>query len=106
MTVTLYLPDQFPQPVELLPLADGIHNSAPVFEQVATLLKCHLSLVDVLAAGSGYVIYSVFDSEDSLNLPAMAVASSLTGVLFDQADDDIALRGPVLVVTGLQNSSL
>ena len=100
MTVTLYQPganprDIFPKDYEVR-LSDGqvVQN----VEQAAELLDCHASLVDVLACGAGYVIYSVFDCEGPQNIPAMAAVASVTGIEFDPANDDELLRGPVLVI--------
>ncbi len=96
MDVTLYLPGVIP-----LPLDDALFTFLPTQDQIghaATLLECLPSLVDVLASGPDYVIYTVFDSDGEINEPAMWVSWNLTGILFTTQDEDLTLRGPVLVV--------
>ncbi|GAB3879718.1 hypothetical protein GCM10028824_43650 [Hymenobacter segetis] len=65
---------------------------------VPGLLRCSPKLVDVLANGPGYIVYSVFDCEDEINPAAMEVVGKLTGQSFDIENEDEILRGPVLVV--------
>lgn len=98
---TLYLPQQSPQvvPIEGLSLPDPATGFAQVTEQVSALLGCAPELVDVLASGPEYVIYSVFDSEEMVNDAAMKAVAEMSGVAFDAEDDDAVLRGAVLVVT-------
>ena len=86
MKTTLYPPGTEPQ---ALPL--GTANPGQ-------LLDCAPELVDILANGPGYVIYTVFDHEGPKNLEAMRVVAELTGTPFSPEDDDEVLRGPVLVV--------
>lgn len=99
MRATLYLPNQLPQPV----VVEGIiiHSLASEFahvpEQVAVLLGCVPNMVDVLASGLGYVAYSVFDSEDEVNLEAMSAITKVLGVSFDLDDEDTILRGAILI---------
>jgi hypothetical protein len=99
MRATLYLPNQLPQPVavEGLILPDSTTSFSHVPEQIAVLLGCAPKMVDVLASGLGYVAYSVFDSEDEVNVEAMAAVSKISGVSFDQEDEDTILRGAILI---------
>lgn len=97
MNVTLYLPSVAP-----LPLKEAEFTLSPTTDQIAhaaTLLECAPALVDVLASGPEYIIYTVFDSQGEINEPSMWVARNLTGAMFDLKDEDQVLRGPVLVVT-------
>jgi hypothetical protein len=66
--------------------------------QVPVLLSCTPGLVDVLASGPDYVVYSVFDSEGPVNPEAMVAVSQVSGEAFDLDDEDTVLRGAVLVV--------
>jgi hypothetical protein len=100
MTATLYAPHQPPLsvPTERLSLPDATTGFARVPEQVHALLGCVPELVDVLASGAGYVIYSVFDGEGAVNEAAMIAVTEVSGVAFDAEDEDAVLHGPVLVV--------
>ncbi len=102
MTATLYSPQQLPQAVHLdgLNLPSSTTEFVQVPEQVPNLLGCAPYLVDVLASGPGYVVYSVFDSEEETNYAAMAAVAEVSGVAFEAADEDAVLRGAVLVVQG------
>ena len=66
-------------------------------EQVPFLLGCRPELVDVLASGPAYVVFTVFDCDGGINQTAMS-AAAVSGVRFDIADEDQVLRGPVLVL--------
>lgn len=95
MTALLYLPQQPPQAVS----TEGLHWSNNVIGPVSLLLGCTPNLVDVLANGPGYAAYSVFDYEGGvINLEAMRAVSAITGILFDEDDEESILRGPVLLV--------
>jgi hypothetical protein len=97
MNVTLYLPGVMP-----LPLEEAEFTFSPTSDQIAhaaTLLDCAPALVDVLASGPEYLIYTVFDSEAEVNEPSMWAVWSLTGIPFDLKDENQVLRGPVLVVS-------
>lgn len=100
MPAILYLPQQPPQIVP----DDGLNMPNPatglvgVPTQVPALLGCAPGLVDVLASGPGYVVYSVFDYEGPVNHAAMAAVAQVAGVAFDAEDEDAVLCGPVLVV--------
>ena len=100
MTITLYRPGQAPEAVSeagfRLDEASGqtIQNTA----LAAELLGCAPFLVDVLASGKGYLVYSVFDYEGEANTAAMATFAELTGVGLDPENDDELLQGPVLVI--------
>lgn len=101
MIATLYLPQQQPRavPSSGLSMPDPTTGFAKVPEQVPTLLGCVPELVDVLASGPGYVAYSVFDSEGEVNYAAMDAVAEVSGIPFEPEDEDIVLRGPVMVVT-------
>ena len=100
MYATLYLPDQAPKPFPVggFGLPDNRGKGASGAREAALALECAPRLVDVLANGTDYTAFSVFDHEGSPNLEAMRVLSELTGVSFNPADDDELLRGPVLIV--------
>ena len=100
MKATLYLPSQPPQDIstEGLSLPDFKTGFAHAPQRVSKLLGCTQGLVDVLATGTGYVVYSVFDFEGEVNEDAMKAVAELTGTAFDLADEDAVLCGPLLVV--------
>jgi hypothetical protein len=100
MKATLYQPNLQPQAVspEGLVLPDESTGFAIVPAIVATLLDCASELVDVLACGASYVVYTVFDSEEEANLVATQAVATLTGIDFDITDEDELLRGPVLII--------
>jgi hypothetical protein len=101
MQATLYLPGQAPQtvPTTGLTLPDPSSGYAHPTPAVATLLGCRAEALDVLAAGSDYVVWTVFDFEEGpANLAAMAEVSRLTGTVFEPEDEATELRGPVLVL--------
>lgn len=101
MTAHLYLPGESPRPVSAagftLPDANGY---ARVPAEAASLLGCAPGLVDVLDSGANYVVYTIFDSEDTANLGATQAAAALASTSFDTEDEDELLRGPVLIVRG------
>ena len=101
MKATLYLPSQPPQDVstEGLSLPDLATGHAQVPEQVCALLGCAQELVDVLACGATYVVYSVFDYEGDKNLVAVDVVAALSEAAFNHDDEDAVLCGPILVIT-------
>jgi hypothetical protein len=100
MTATLYLPQKTPRPV----LTEGLMLSNPTsgFVSIPTaipeLLSCAPELVDVLASGASYTVYTVFDSEEEANPTATQIVAELTDIDFDAASEDELLRGPVLIV--------
>ena len=100
MTAILYFPHQLPRvvPIGELSLPDTASGFVKVPSSVAVLLDCAPTLVDVLASGPGYVAYSVFDCEGEINHTAMVAVSEVSGVKFDESDEDSVLRGGVLVV--------
>lgn len=58
-----------------------------------------MGLVDVLAVGADYVVWTVFDFEQGpANLAAMEEVSQLTGIAFAPQDEATEIRGPVLVL--------
>ena len=100
MKVVLYQPAIQPQ---LLPstgfsLDAGSGAIIQNHTRAEELLGYAPELVDVLASGQGYLIYSVFDHEGEANTGVMEVLSTLTGNVLDEGDEDEVLRGPVLVV--------
>jgi len=100
MPATLYQPSAVPQPVsdQGLWTPQAALPFGGLADLVPSLLHCAPKLVDVLASGQGYIIYSVFDCEDEVNPEAMTAVEALTGRSFDIENEDEALRGPVLVV--------
>jgi len=99
MKATLYLPRQLPRTVSVegleMPDTSGY---AKVPEQVPALLGCAPSLVDVLASGTNYVAYSIFDLEEEVNHGAMKAVAEVSGAVFDAEDEDSVLCGPILLV--------
>ena len=93
MTISLYKPTEEPMlftPAEFS-VCIRMDGMLPV-ERVAELLGCVKLLVDVLASGPDYVLYSVFDCEGEVNPIGMEVFEALTG----QPCDEDPLRGPIL----------
>jgi hypothetical protein len=102
MTVTLYQQGREPEAVE-----PGGFITQPESGQIvqnvaraAELLGCAPELADVLACGTGYLVYSVFDYEGDANPAAMAVVAELSGTELDPMNEDEVLQGPVLVILG------
>ena len=77
-------------------LADGSFANTPY--QAAFLLGCATGLVDVLATGKEYIVYSIFDAEGEVNDVAMQAVAELTGISFDASNEDEVLYGPVLII--------
>ena len=100
MRATLFLPFQPQRPVQAtgFTMPDSITGLVRVPPQAAELLECAPSLVDVLASGPDYVAFSIFDFEGEVNPAAMAAVAELSGHDFDEADEDHALAGPILIV--------
>ena len=100
MQVLLYSPGAEPKAIKpegfVVPKSDKDFAAVP--DQVRALLNCHPDLVDILACGAGYVVYSVFDSEGEENLAAMVALSRLTGIDLNADDEDEQLRGNILFV--------
>lgn len=100
MRFTLYLPEQEPQrvfpakPYSADLLTGVVAENGPVTK----LLGCPASLVDVLANGPTYVVFTIFDHEGKANPEAMRAVSNLTGMRFSIDEADEVLSGPVLVV--------
>ena len=94
----LYVPGRGPMAVSEDGLAEPADGRGVLTSRVSELLDCAPQLVDVLAIGTGYVVWSVFDSEEAVNPEAMAAVAELAGVGFNPSSDGEALRGPVLVV--------
>ena len=93
MTISLYKPMEEPMLFTPAEFSDciNIKGMLPV-ERVAGLLGCAPNMVDVLATGNDYAMYSVFDCEGDVNPIAMEVFTALTGVPCDNEP----LRGPIL----------
>ena len=100
MTATLYQPNM--QPLDILANSFSQDASSGQILQnsvkAAEVLGCDLGMLDVLACGVGYLVYTIFDHEGEANFPAMAIVAKINGIAFDALDDDAVLRGPVLVV--------
>jgi len=100
MPATLYQPAAAPQPVsdQGLWTPQAALTFSGLSDLVPGLLHCAPELVDVLASGQGYIVYSIFDCEGEINLEAMAAVGAVTDMSFDIENEDEVLRGPVLVV--------
>jgi len=83
---------------EGLYLPDSETGLVPTSEVAAILLGCAPQVVDILACGPNWVMYSIFDHEGAANAQAMAVLSQMTGYELNMSDDDQIMRGPVLLV--------
>lgn len=94
----LYVPGLEPAAVGGDGLAAPAGGRGVPTPRVAELLGCVPELVDVLASGPDYVVWSVFDCEGAVNIGAMAAVAAVSGVVFDTTTEDEVLRGPVLVV--------
>ena len=93
MTISLYKPAEEPMLFTPNEFSKDIHvNGMLPVERVAGLLGCAPNMVDVLATGNDYAMYSVFDCEGDVNPIAMEVFTVLTGV----PCNDEPLRGPIL----------
>lgn len=101
MQATLYLPQQPPQvvPVDDFRKLDLTTRFTAVPQEVSVIMNCAPELVDVLASGSNYVAYSIFDYEGPVNHAAMTAVAQVSGVTFDAEDEDSMLCGPVLVIS-------
>jgi hypothetical protein len=99
--ITLFIPGKQPMRVCSPQFAAAVTGGTivPKLHRIAQLLKCRPSLVDVLACGHGYGIYSVFDAEGKSNALAMAEFTRLTGVQLDPEEDHDQLLGPVVTLT-------
>ena len=90
MRVTLYEPGQPPEAV----LQSGFslnEESGQVVQNIvraSELLGCVPALVDVLACGKGYLMYSVFDYEGERNQAAMSVLAEVSGIELNVGEDD------------------
>lgn len=100
MIATLYPPSQEPLIVnpEGLYLPDIQTGLVPYSSRAASLLGCAPQLVDILACGPDFVVYSIFDYEGAANVKAMAALSRIIGHQFDISDDEQIIRGPVLLI--------
>ena len=79
-------------------MPDPVTGFARVPDEVPVLMGCSPGLVDVQVCQPDCVAYSVFDYEGPVNYAAMTALAELTGVVFDLADEDAVLCGPILVV--------
>lgn len=100
MRATLYKPGKLPEdiPTEGFSIQSGSDQIVQNANRAALLLGCALALVDVLACGSGYLVYSVFDYEGQINPAAMMAVTEVSGIEFDLLNEDELLQGPVLVI--------
>lgn len=100
MTTTLYRPDARPQslPASIFLMQPGSSQVVQDAARAAELLGCAPGLVDVLACGNGYLVYSVFDDEGEVNPAAMAAVAEVSGIGLDPTNEDEVLRGPVLII--------
>jgi hypothetical protein len=103
MTATLYHPSQGPVAVSVegLCLPDSHTGLVPESSVAvaATILGCPLQLVDILACGTKYVAYSIFDCEAGQpNRLAKEVISLIAGSSFNSEDEDAELYGAILIV--------
>ena len=101
MPAMLYHPYAIPQPISDNGLwtQGGTTEFTGIQDLVPEILNCAPGLVDVLATGTGYIVYSIFDFEGEINLSAMKAVSVLTNILFDIENQDDVLRGPILIVS-------
>lgn len=82
MKAALFLPNYSPRSVELAEprLPDPVADPVRITDQVAALLGCPQDMVDVLASGTGYTAYSIFDyDEGDTNLEAMRLLTNKWG---------------------------
>lgn len=100
MTATLYQPNLQPVAISATGFSQDTISGQILQNSViaAEALCCETGLIDVLACGAGYLVYTIFDYEGEANFTAMAVVAKISGIEFDVLDDDVVLRGPVLVV--------
>lgn len=100
LTATLYQPHYPPRtvPTDGLVLPNPQTGFAAVTEHVSALLECGQGMVDVLASGPAYVVYTVFDCEGPVNEEAMMAVTAVSKVKFELTDEDSVLCGPVLIV--------
>ncbi len=96
MTATLYSPGKAPVNVsaESLYLPDKQTGLVAHSDRAAMILGCAPQLVDILASGSDFVIYSIFDSEGPVNEGATQALRRLS-----KAFGNEALLGPILLLT-------
>jgi hypothetical protein len=98
MPIILYQPNLAPVTIseeKLSPFSASDYVIMP--DSVSELLGCDTVLVDVLFNSIDCIIYSVFDSEGEINYNAMAPLASITGVVFDNNQEDNLIRGNVLI---------
>jgi hypothetical protein len=69
------------------------------FHRVAEQLKCRPSLVDLLAMGHGFALFSVFDALGQPNELAMQEFTRRTGMQLDPKDGVDMILGPVVMLT-------
>ena len=97
---TLYLPEHAPRPIHFddLHAISSVNNFMHIPPDIPALLKCRPELVDVLASGPKYIIYSVFDATGKTNPEAMKMVAQLSGIILDVTNEDEILRGPVIIL--------
>jgi hypothetical protein len=96
---TLYSDQGKSETIDLNQLGlESVASSMLPATAIATILRCSPKLVDVLATGANYTVFSVFDHDGATNVEAMDKLTQVTGYEFDISDDDHIIRGPVLLV--------
>lgn len=100
MKITLFVPGKQPVSFTSVSYYGFAHGGRimPKQHKVAELLRSQPSLVDLLAIGTGYAIYAVFDHDGQLNPLAMKAFTQLTGVAIEEDCDEDVLRGPVVTL--------
>ena len=101
MKATLFLPNKEPTevPVEGLHLPDASTGFVPASVAAAVLLGCSPNLVDILACGTEYVVYSIFGYEEGPpNQLAKEKINLIADVPFSLEGEEEELYGAILVV--------
>ena len=100
MTITLFSPEKEPVNIPVAEFnANLVAGGTKPMERVAELLGCPKLLVDVLATGETYAIYTIYDCGGEINPKAMEAAAKLTGIDFNMDTEFEVLRGNVLVLS-------
>ena len=99
VTITLYKPGESPEEVPYFEFAENIIVGGfwPM-EHVAGLLNCRAELIDVLASGPDYAMFSIFDCQGYLNPAVMEVFFAITGVKSSVDPEEDELRGPIMLI--------
>jgi hypothetical protein len=98
MTAILFSPQEVAKHVTISGFTGMSHMSSETRESIAKLLGCQSELIDVLASGTEFVAYSIFDFEGGHpNEAGMRQLTKLTGLEFGM-DDDTTILGPLLII--------